>query len=317
MSQHNQTPSDLWLEQQQAFWQALQSGQPTPPVSDWQTFIQQNPYRSATQNDELSQLLRDNQQLAAEFADLYRHFAAAQANTAHANNDSENLQTLVSGLHTLLDEKAASLFARNWQLSSLLNPKGQPNLQQWQQALDAFLQQLIRQADSLPDSIVSPGHKEQLHTFREHGQNCRDAFSALNEDYRQILEQTSANLTQQLEQHPPESLKHLLDQWTDCYEKAYSQRVFTPEYQSRHAAFNNSLLEIIKLQQSISQPFATGLVSQQAYQQSLKQQHKLRKQVRTQQQTIARLEQRLTQLETQLTGMTEPDKHPSGTESRS
>ena len=302
MTKPGQTPTDLWLEQQQAFWEALQAGQPAPPVSDWQTFMQANPFRSETQNDNLTQLLSQNQQLAAEFADLYRNFATRQAS---ADNSNDSLQTLINGLQALLEDKAGSLFAKNWQLSSLLKPQSQQSLQTWQQALDDYFRQLSEQTDSLPDNLISQTHKDQLKTFHEHCKSCRDAFANLNTQHQAILEDTTENLREQLQKQPPESLKQLMDQWTDCYEQAYSQQVFTSEYQNTHAAFNNSLLKLINLQQSLLQADNTqllkpGFVSQQEYRQSLKQQHLLRKQVKTQAQTIATLEQRLSQLESQL-----------------
>lgn len=299
MTKAGQTPTDLWLEQQQAFWEALQAGQTAPPVSGWQSFMHDNPYESETHSDSLTQLLSQNQQLAAEFADLYRDFATRQAGP---DNSSDTLQTLISGLQALLEEKAGSLLAKNWQLSSLLKPQNQQSLQAWQQALDDYFRQLNEQADSLPDNLISQTHKAQLKTFHEHCKSCRNAFSALNTQHQGILQATTDNLRDLLQKQPPESLKQLLDQWTDCYEQAYARQVYTPEYQSTHAAFNNSLLKIISLQQSLCQPDNTqrlmpGFVSQQDYRQSLKQQHLLRKQVKAQQQTITQLEQRLSQLE--------------------
>lgn len=302
MTKAGQTPTDLWLEQQQAFWEALQAGQPAPPVSDWQTFMLANPFGSKAQNDTLTQLLSQNQQLAAEFADLYREFASRQASP---DSSEDSLQTLISGLQTLLEDKAGSLLAKNWQLSSLLKPQNQQSLQAWQQALDDYFRQLNEQAASLPDHLISQPHKDLLETFHEHCKSCRNAFTALNAQHQEILESTTESLREQLQKQPPQSLKQLLDQWTDCYEQAYSQQVFTTEYQNSHAAFNNSLLNIINLQQTLCQPdnglpLKSGFVSQQDYRQSLKQQHLLRKQVKTQTQTIAQLEQRLSQLERQL-----------------
>ena len=311
MTEPNQTPLDKWLEQQQQFWQALQSGQTASPASGWQEFLQQHPYRQPQQSDELSELLSSNQQLAAEFADLYRDFAAAQI-SKHTNSAGENqasqedLLTLVDKLQTLLQEKSATLFAKNWQLSSLLKPDAQPSLQTWQKALDEYLQQLSNQLDSLPANTINHSIKDLLNKLRQNSQTCQDAFTDLNTEYQSIIQQTSAALTARLQQEQPNSLKELQDLWVDCYEQAYASQVFTQSYQSRHAAFNNSLLQIRKLQQDICQQHLQtsllnpGFVSRQNYDQSLKQQHQLRKQVRSQQQTISQLEQRLNQLEAKL-----------------
>ncbi|WP_261844703.1 poly(R)-hydroxyalkanoic acid synthase subunit PhaE [Aliamphritea ceti] len=311
MTDPNQTPLEKWLEQQQQFWQALQSGQTSSPATSWQEFLQQHPYQQTQHNEEFSKLLSSNQQLAAEFADLYRSFAATQvdkhANTADTNQAShKDLQILIDKLQVLLQEKAAGLFAKNWQLSSLLKPDTEASLQAWETALNDYFQQLTDQLDSLPAGIVNHAFKDQLNQLRLNGQVCRDAFTDLNKEYQSIIQQTSATLKTRLQQEQPDSLKQLHDLWVDSYEQAYASQVFTQTYQSRHAAFNNSLLQLRKLQQDICQqhlqtsPLNPGFVSRQDYDQSLKQQHQLRKKVRTQQQTISQLEQRLNQLEEKL-----------------
>lgn len=303
-----QAALQTWLEQQQTFWNDL-SQQSQSAAPDWQSFIQQHPLHNA--NPELQQLLQENQQLGAAAAKLFQDFISKQQTDPAADHTQLSRQ-----LQALLEEHAASLFARNWQLSGLLTPQNE-SLQAWQQALDDFAQQLTDQLKQLPAFQQQPAAlfqkeirqqiQQQTEKLREASQECSKAFAELSDTCRKISQQASQLLEEKLSAAADlNSIRELQDLWIDCYEKAYASEVFTGQYQHQHANFNNSLLQLQKLfQDSIHQqlsntPLNSVFVSRQDYDQSLKQQHQLRKQVRRQQQTIDALEQRLQLLEARL-----------------
>lgn len=112
----------------------------------------------------------------------------------------------------------------------------------------------------------------------------QEALSEYIEEYGQINHQASKALMQELTEGSEviETLGQLHNLWVNCYERTYSERLYTKQYQLSHGRTSNAIMRLRKYAQDIRdiQFEAIGLATRKGLDTALQRQHALRKEMR-------------------------------------
>ncbi|WP_028468952.1 poly(R)-hydroxyalkanoic acid synthase subunit PhaE [Neptunomonas japonica] len=119
----------------------------------------------------------------------------------------------------------------------------------------------------------------------------QDSLAEYIEQYSQINLHTSHALMQELIQGSKsvETLGELHNLWVNCYEAAYSECLYTQQYQQSHGRVSNALMHLRKYAQDMRdiQFEAVGLATRKGLDTALQRQHALRKDMRKMNKTLA------------------------------
>ncbi|SIS54251.1 poly(R)-hydroxyalkanoic acid synthase subunit PhaE [Neptunomonas antarctica] len=188
---------------------------------------------------------------------------------------------------------------------------GEALLKQWQlpENIAALFHTHSVQDDMLFENPYPNGLKGLLNlpstgASHEFQQNIRDgikflleyqeALGAYIQQYSQINQNATQALLIELTEGSKiiETLGELHDTWVDCYEHAYSDLLYTAEYQGSHGRISNAIMQLRKYSQDIRDTYfeATGLVTRKGLDTALQRQHTLRKEMRQINRTLTSLQ---------------------------
>ena len=112
----------------------------------------------------------------------------------------------------------------------------------------------------------------------------QDALGEYIEQYSQINQQATKVLLDELTEGSEiiETLGQLHDLWVNCYERTYSECLYTDSYQQSHGRISNAIMRLRKHSQDVRdiQFESFGLATRKGLDTALQRQHTLRKEVR-------------------------------------
>ncbi len=291
---------DHWLADQAARWQALAAGTPSPEGESWATLI--GKYQSASLKD-----------LPGQHADMINlitnqsaRFTAFAESLLTQTDRPTDLSALVEQFQQYMHQQTLDALSQQWNLpeplASLLQSQPLKSTMLTEGPLRNYLEQLIASPDiASPAGTTNPFSQLQIRNGAQTLLDYQQALADYIAQHEQIFNTTGDRLKQALmQQSPPiDSIKQLHTLWVDCYEKTYSETVFTETYQTSHGRISNSLMRLQNFAQQMrdSKLKEYGFVTRSELNNTLKQQHALRKQIRQQQASITQLQQQVQQLQ--------------------
>lgn len=132
--------------------------------------------------------------------------------------------------------------------------------------------------------------QESIQNGVKHLLEYQEALTEYIDQYGQINEKATSALLDELTNgdNPVETLGELHDLWVECYEKSYSEVLFTEAHQRSHGRTSNAVLRLRAYAQDMRdiQFEAAGLATRKGLDTALKRQHMLRKEMRQVQRVI-------------------------------
>jgi hypothetical protein len=145
-----------------------------------------------------------------------------------------------------------------------------------------------------PSSGATHEYQKKIHDGIKFLLEYQEALGAYIQQYSQINQNAIQALLKELEEGSEiiETLGELHDAWVDCYEHAYSDLLYTEEYQRSHGKISNAIMQLRKYAQDMRDIHfeATGLVTRKGLDTALQRQHTLRKEMRQINRTLTSLQ---------------------------
>lgn len=271
-----------WVQAQQQHWQQLASSAPLDTVTS-----EPPPVAMA----ELISRLGSQAEQFRCFGESLLQQAASQ----------QPLNTSLDAFVSYIKQQQNDLLLRRWQLPepmiSLLKGLDLPqSLLAHNPVTDQFKALL---STALPGISHSQRARmlEGAELFSQYQQALADYLAQT--DQISLLARDQLRDTLETAQPPISSLTTLHSHWTEHYETAYRDAVFTDGYQQAYGRICNALMKLqVFIQQWRDEQYEqAGLISLPLFDQVLKQQQQLRKQLRQQQRENRHLQQQITELQ--------------------
>ncbi|WP_370278560.1 poly(R)-hydroxyalkanoic acid synthase subunit PhaE [Pontibacterium sp.] len=296
----NQQMND-WLEAQKAYWQALgESADELKNPEGWQEFIKR--YQSTAgealplQFSQLMDVLSAQSHNFNEYGEeLIRHFR---------NSGSEQqIESAVSEFQNYMQKQTTDLLMRQWQL-----PEQVAALFKTHSFHDDLLFEnpFISGVKSLLETPVVGSNPELQANSREAIRlllEYQEALSDYIRHYSEINQEAGRRMTHQLAERDGgiDTLRELHNVWVECYESAYSDTVFTDDYQQAHGRISNALMSLRNFSQNIRDIYfqSAGLATRKGLDTALQRQHQLRKEMRQARRQISALNDSVAEIQNQ------------------
>lgn len=290
--------AEQWLRDQTERWQKLLQGESVAGTPDWEQLFS-GPHQDLFRHlgDNLGEHQEALMQMVSSQSSRFTSFAESLLKQAQRDTDNggqADTDALIDGFRDYLRQQCNELLTQQWNLpepfASLIKK------QSLQPLTEGPLRQYLEQLATTPDLGNMPFSNTQIRAVSQAILDYQDALKDYLQQYDLIFDRASEQLKQSLQQDTEiDSIKALHNVWVECYESAYANQVFTPQYQTCHGRISNSLMRARKLafESRDLKLREFGFVTRGELDASLKQQHKMRKLLKKQQNEINELQKQV------------------------